>query len=135
MANPASAQSPVRWVDKDVKLEVFDWGGSGRPLVLLAGLGGTAHVFDGFAPKLTGMYHVYGITRRGFGRSSVPATGYSADRLGDDVLGVIDALKLNKPVLVGKLHRRRGTELCRISVSGKGRWANISRRWVFVRVL
>ena len=39
-------------VDKNVKLEVLDWGGSGRPVVLLAGLGNTAHVFDDFAPKL-----------------------------------------------------------------------------------
>ena len=29
-------------VDKAVKLEVLDWGGSGRPVVLLAGLGSTA---------------------------------------------------------------------------------------------
>jgi len=54
-------------VDKNVRLEVLDWGGSGRPVVLLAGLGNTAHVFDDFAPKLAGAYHVYGITRRGFG--------------------------------------------------------------------
>jgi len=40
-------------VDDNVKLEVLDWGGTGRPLVLLAGLGNTAHVFDDFAPKLT----------------------------------------------------------------------------------
>lgn len=53
-------------VDKDVRLEVLDWGGSGRPIVLLAGGGNTAHVFDHFAPKLTTHYHVYGITRRGF---------------------------------------------------------------------
>ncbi len=46
-------------VDKDVKLEVLDWGGTGRPIVLLAGLGNTAHVFDDFAPKLTPQYHVY----------------------------------------------------------------------------
>src|ERR1700723_1851306 len=71
-------------VDNDVKLEVLDWGGSGRPLVLLAGLGNDAHVYDKFAPKLIASYHVYGITRRGFGASSAPATGYSADRLGDD---------------------------------------------------
>jgi hypothetical protein len=45
-------------VENNVKLEVLDWGGSGRPLVLLAGLGDTAHVFDKFAPKLTGAYHV-----------------------------------------------------------------------------
>lgn len=39
--------------DDNVELEVLDWGGSGRPLVLLAGLGNTAHVFDDFAPKPT----------------------------------------------------------------------------------
>jgi hypothetical protein len=39
-------------VEKDVKLEVLDWGGTGRPLVLLAGLGSTAHVYDHFALKL-----------------------------------------------------------------------------------
>jgi non-heme chloroperoxidase len=99
-------------VDTDVKLEVLDWGGSGRPLVLLTGLGNNAHVFDKFAPKLTGSYHVYGITRRGYGASSAPATGYAADRLGDDVLVVIDALKLTKPVLAG--HSIAGEELSSI---------------------
>lgn len=96
-------------VDKDVKLEVLDWGGSGRPLVLLTGLGNTAHIFDKFAPKLTANYHVYGITRRGFGASSRPTSGYSADRLGDDVLAVVDALKLDRPALVG--HSIAGEEL------------------------
>jgi non-heme chloroperoxidase len=99
-------------VDKDVKLEVLDWGGSGRPLVLLTGLGNNAHVFDKFAPKLTATYHVYGITRRGYGASSAPASGYSADRLGDDVLAVIDSLKLNKPILAG--HSIAGEELSSI---------------------
>jgi pimeloyl-ACP methyl ester carboxylesterase len=91
-------------VDKDVKLEVLDWGGAGRSLVFLAGLGFDAHVFDKFAPKLTSTYHVYGITRRGFGLSSapIPSSGnYSADRLGDDVLAVMNTLKLDRPVLVG----------------------------------
>jgi pimeloyl-ACP methyl ester carboxylesterase len=96
-------------VDSDVKLEVLDWGGSGRALVLLAGLGNTAHVFDDFAPKLTSTYHVYGITRRGFGASSVPESGYSADRLGDDVLQVIDSLGLTRPIVVG--HSIAGEEL------------------------
>jgi pimeloyl-ACP methyl ester carboxylesterase len=96
-------------VDKDVRLEVLDWGGSGTPLVLLSGLGDTAHVYDKFAPKLTGNHHVYGITRRGFGASSAPSSGYSADRLGDDVLAVIEALKLDRPVLIG--HSIAGEEL------------------------
>jgi hypothetical protein len=49
-----------------VRLEVLDWGGSGRPVVLLAGYS-TAHVYDELAPKLTDSAHVYGITRRGLG--------------------------------------------------------------------
>jgi non-heme chloroperoxidase len=96
-------------VEENVKLEVLDWGGSGRSLVLLAGEGGTAHVFDDFAPKLTPEYHVYAITRRGYGASSHPTAGYTADRLGDDVLAVLDALKLEKPVLAG--HSIAGEEL------------------------
>jgi len=99
-------------VEKGVSLEVLDWGGTGRPLVLLTGLGDTAHVFDEFASKLTASYHVYGITRRGRGASSAPepnATSYTASRLGEDVLAVIDALHLNKPVIAG--HSIAGEEL------------------------
>ena len=113
-------------VDKGVKLEVLDWGGSGRPLILLAGLGNSAHVFDKFAPKLTPKYHVYGITRRGFGASSAPepADGYySADRLGDDVLAVLDTLKVAKPVLVG--HSFGGEELSSIGTRFPDRVAGL----------
>jgi pimeloyl-ACP methyl ester carboxylesterase len=105
--SPHSAQFVT--VEKDVKLEVLDWGGSGRALVFIPGLGNTAHIFDQFAPKFTGNYHVFGITRRGFGSSSAPASGYSADRLGDDVLAVLDSLKIAKPVLAG--HSLGGEEL------------------------
>jgi non-heme chloroperoxidase len=99
-------------VEKDVRLQVLDWGGTGRPLVFLTGMGNDAHIYDRFAPQFTAKYHVYGITRRGFGASSKPAAitaNYTADRLGEDVLAVIDALKLHRPVLVG--HSIAGEEL------------------------
>jgi non-heme chloroperoxidase len=48
-------------------------------------------------------------TRRGYGASSAPASGYSADQLGDDVLAVLDSLALTRPVLVG--HSIAGEEL------------------------
>ena len=102
-------------VEADVKLEVLDWGGTGRPLVLLSGLGNDAHVYDNFALKLTPNYHVYGITRRGFGASSAPpptVANYNADRLGDDILAVISALNLNRPIVVG--HSIAGEELSSI---------------------
>jgi pimeloyl-ACP methyl ester carboxylesterase len=102
-------------VDKDVKLEVLDWGGAGRPMILLAGLGNDAHIYDTLAPKLVPSFHVYGITRRGYGLSSAPVPSednYSADRLGDDVLAVIGALKLDRPIVVG--HSIAGEELSSI---------------------
>lgn len=110
-------------VDHDVTLEVLDWGGSGRPVVLLAGLGNTAHKFDKFALKLTAAYHVYGITRRGFGESSAPVSGYSADRLGDDVLAVVDFLKLDRPILVG--HSIAGEELSSVGSRYPGKVAGL----------
>ena len=99
--DPSPHKAAFVTVDHGVKLEVLDWGGTGRPIILIAGLGGTAHAFDDFAPKLDADFHVYGVTRRGYGASSVPRTGYSADRLGDDVVAVIKTLELQKPVLVG----------------------------------
>jgi pimeloyl-ACP methyl ester carboxylesterase len=116
-----AAQVPVAWqdpsrhtvqfvtVDNGVELEVLDWGGAGRSLVLLAGSGHSAHVFDEFAPKLTRTGHVYGITRRGWGASSQPSTGYDNQRLSDDVLEVLNALKLDRVVFVG--HSAAGHEM------------------------
>ena len=92
-------------------------GGSGRPIVLLAGMGNTAHVFDAFAPKLTSEFHTYGITRRGFGASSVPQFGSDADRLGEDVLAVIDSLHLRDARFGGTLRRRSRVEFSGIPAS------------------
>ncbi len=99
-------------VQNNVHLEVLDWGGSGTPLVFLAGLGDTAHRFDNFAPKFTGRHHVYSITRRGFGNSSRPertVANFSAARLGEDVFQVIEQLHIARPVLIG--HSLAGEEL------------------------
>ena len=114
---PDTSPHKVRFVsvDKGVKLEVLDWGGTGRPLVLLTGQGATAHVFDEFALNFTAHHHVYGITRRGYGASDKPAPtpeNYDANRLGDDVLAVIAALKLDRPFVAG--HSIAGEELSSI---------------------
>jgi non-heme chloroperoxidase len=110
-------------VDDGVRLEVLDWGGSGRNIVLLSGSGNTAHVFDDFAPKLTGTNHVYGITRRGFGASSHPESGYTDQRLADDVLGVLDSIKIGAPVLVG--HSMAGSEMTTLGGQHSNRLAGL----------
>jgi non-heme chloroperoxidase len=87
-------------VDSSVQLEVLEWGGSGPPVVLLACYV-SAHVYDEFAPKLTSQFRVYAITRRGIGASDQPATGYAVQRSANDVLEVLNSLKLEKSLLVG----------------------------------
>src|SRR5262245_47992689 len=96
-------------VDEGVSLEVLDWGGAGPELVLIAGLGDAAHVFDDIAPALAKRYRVVGVTRRGHPGSSAPTTGYTFARLAEDVVRVMDALDLKNPVVVG--HSFAGEEM------------------------
>ena len=99
-------------VDQGVQLEVLDWGGSGRPLIFLAGAGDTAHRFDGFPPQFTAHASCLRNHAERIGASSkpTPANGnYSADHLGDDVLAVMKALHVDRPVLIG--HSIAGEEL------------------------
>ena len=107
--DPAKHQLRLVPVDQGVSLEVLDWGGSGPSVILLAGSGNTAHVFDDFAPKLLDCCHVYGITRRGYGASTRPPGGYDDQRLADDVYQVIERERIPTPVLIG--HSMAGGEM------------------------
>jgi non-heme chloroperoxidase len=98
-------------------VEVLDWGGSGRPLVLLAQLGQTAHIYDDWAPTLTQTHRVLGVTRRGYGQSST-GSGFSMEELASDIVRVLDKEDLNGPVLVG--NGLAGEELSWIAT----RWPN-----------
>lgn len=102
---------------------MLDWGGTGRPVVLLTGSGNTAHVFDDFAPKLADCCHVYAITRRGFGLSSHPESGYDDQRLADDVFEVLNALQIQSPVLVG--HSMAGSELTTVATQHSDRLSGL----------
>jgi len=96
-------------VDAGVQLEVLDFGGTGSPILLLPGLGATAHSFDELAPLLARKHRVIAMTRRGTGYSSKPDFGFDTPRLGQDVLEVMDAMRLTKVLLVG--HSIAGDEL------------------------
>jgi pimeloyl-ACP methyl ester carboxylesterase len=114
-AAPAAPAVKMVPVEQNVRLEVLDWGGSGSPLVFLSGFGGTAHTFEGLADKFSHSHHVYAITRRGFGRSSHPQptlSAYTPERLGADIVAVIEALHIDKPFLAG--HSLAGQELSEI---------------------
>lgn len=94
-----------------IKLQYLDWGGAvaGGVLLLLTGLGDDAHVFDDFAPKFTDRFRVIALTRRGFGESDKPATGYDIATRVEDIRQFLDALKIAKVSIVG--HSMAGDEM------------------------
>ena len=96
-------------VEPGVFVEVLDWGGKGEPLILLSGLGNTAHIYDDFAYQFTDRFRVLGITRRGFGDSSKPLEGYDLATRARDDLKVLDYFKIRKAHFAG--HSIAGTEL------------------------
>jgi pimeloyl-ACP methyl ester carboxylesterase len=100
---------------RPVRLEVLDWGGTGPAVVLLAGLGGTAHIYDDLAPQLVDRFRIIGITRRGHGASSraVDTTTYTLDPLASDIRTVLDSLGIHRASLVG--HSIAGAEITRFA--------------------
>jgi pimeloyl-ACP methyl ester carboxylesterase len=106
-------------VNSSTRLEVLDWGGKGPAMLFLAGLQDPAHEFDDFAPQWTDKFHVYGLTRRGYGASSQPASGYQIDSLITDIRIVLDSLGVDRAILVG--HSIAGDELTRFAATWPGR--------------
>lgn len=90
-------------------VHTIDYGGSGPPLVFLAGLGNSAHVFDDFAPRFIDRFHVYGVTRRGYGESGKPNDGFHTMQLVDDVRAALDSLGVERATLVA--HSVGGDEI------------------------
>lgn len=102
-------------IRNNVNLEILDWGGNGTPMLFLSGLGNSAHVFDNFAPRFTDEFHVYALTRRGFGSSSQPENGYDLATLCKDIISIINKLHFKKVILVG--HSIAGEEITKIAAN------------------
>ena len=92
-----------------VKLHYIDWGGSGRAVVLLAGLGDSAQLYRGLASRLASRFKPLGLTRRGHGCSGRPESGYDLDTLVEDIRRFLDALEIERSILVG--HSFAGLEM------------------------
>jgi pimeloyl-ACP methyl ester carboxylesterase len=83
------------------KIFYKDSGGSGVPVVFLHAFTGSAEVWEHQIPAFTGAgYRFITYDRRGFGRTVADAKG-PASTGADDLLALIDALKIDKFHLVG----------------------------------
>ena len=96
-----------------ISLHYLDWGGDGPVMLFLPGLGDSTHVFDDFAPQFVGRFRVLGLTRRGQGQSDKPPGGYDTDSLAEDIRLFLDALGIDRTILVG--HSHAGGEMARFA--------------------
>jgi len=76
-------------------------GGDKPTLVLLHGLTANGACWTGVARVLEKDYDVIMPDARGHGKSSVPDHGYSYEDHANDVIGLINSLRLPSPILLG----------------------------------
>jgi len=74
---------------------------SGVPVLLLHGFADSWRSFVRVLPNLPSFIHAFTLTQRGHGDSSRPDTGYSLNDFADDARAFMDALSLDRTVLVG----------------------------------
>jgi pimeloyl-ACP methyl ester carboxylesterase len=96
-----------------VCLQYLDWGGTGEALLFLTSLGGTAADFQPLATHFTDSFHVFGLTRRGQGKSEKPVTGYDTATLTRDIVAFLDAKSISRVTLVG--YSLAGNELTELA--------------------
>ncbi|MGQ7793492.1 3-oxoadipate enol-lactonase [Faunimonas sp. B44] len=90
------------------------------PLVFSNSLGTNLHMWDGQMAEAAARFRVIRYDQRGHGRSEAPQGPYTMDRLGRDVIELLDALQIEK------------TAFCGLSMGGMtGLWltANHPRRF------
>ena len=76
--------------------------GSGPPLILSAGLGGSGNYWLPNLPALAASHRVILYDHRGTGRSdrALPET-VTVEQMGDDILALVDGLNLDSPTIIG----------------------------------
>src|SRR5687767_2908929 len=87
---------------QDLALSYAEQGAIDRPtLVLLHGYSDSWRSYLPLMASLSDRFRVVAISYRGHGDSSKPADGYDMATLSADVVGVIEALGIDKAIMVG----------------------------------
>ena len=98
-----SVSTTDRFVETNgIRLHYLDHSGTGPTLVLAPGLTANAHSFDGLMRAGLGdVAQVLALDLRGRGESDAPPTGYAMEDHARDVIGLLDALELERVVMGG----------------------------------
>jgi len=92
---------PIDVQTNGINLRVWRWPADAPPLVIVHGITNSARGWDFVCRELQGEYDVYAVDLRGHGDSEKPERGYATSDYAQDVAGVIEALKLDRPAVVG----------------------------------
>jgi pimeloyl-ACP methyl ester carboxylesterase len=84
-----------------IQIQLTLWEGKGKPVLCIHGLTANSRFWDCLASALSPRHKVIAMDLRGRGLSDKPPTGYSIDHHCKDVLALMDALSLKRPVLMG----------------------------------
>ena len=85
-----------------LRFRCLEWGSGGQPILFLHGGGQDSYTWDFVCLQLRDTYHCYAMDMRNHGESdTAPAGGVSPLDQAEDVKGVIGALGLKDPLLVG----------------------------------
>jgi pimeloyl-ACP methyl ester carboxylesterase len=83
-------------------LHLLEWSEAGVALLCLHGFGNDAHIWDDFAPAVAPYYRTLALDHRGHGDSAWdPGRRYDHDTMVEDVERALDALGIERLVLVG----------------------------------
>src|SRR5262249_57862586 len=83
--------------DDGCRVQVEVEGRDGAPVLILSNsLGTNLHMWDDQVPEFTKHFRLVRYDRRGHGQSGVPKGPYSMERLGKDVVAVLDLPKIKK---------------------------------------
>jgi pimeloyl-ACP methyl ester carboxylesterase len=86
-----------------MRFHYLDWKGTGTPMLFLHGGGLTAHTWDCVAAMLRERFRCVALDQRGHGDSEwSPVIDYRVASHVGDIEGFIDAMGLQKPILVGQ---------------------------------
>ena len=94
-------------------LKAWEWPGAPPAALLLHGIGNYGRYWDFFADAIAGRLRLIATDARGHGESGQPADGYAPDEFVADAVAVLDALAIERALVVG--HSMGGTHAIRLA--------------------